>query len=176
MSERISLHLQECALLAILTHHRGRDNPITQEAAGRAMGFTGGPDTVRRRVQKVRESLMQQGHFICASSRHPAGMWLPQSDEEIDEYYAQVKARALASLRTAAAADRLRARRALEEIQQELGFGPEEIGGENTDYTRVERQCRECGESFLPNPSKGAVQFYCSRHCRYTAANRRRAS
>lgn len=113
----------EARLWRLMQRHVGRDNPITQEDAARALGFEGGVDTLRRKVQLLRDGVMETHRLICATSSSRGGgmgMYLPTTQADVDAYFAEVRSRSIAGLRKAMRIDSKRVRRFAEDLIAEL--------------------------------------------------------
>lgn len=160
------------------------DKPITQLDAGVALGFTGGKETIRRHVQHLREDLTRQGHVICADGR---GMWIAETEKEIDRYYARLLAMSHSTLRTAALVKRVSLRRLIRDLYESLREQGEVVPATPPQpekrVRRVESgpgadspKCAYCDERFESPRGREHMTLYCSAACRYRAANERRAA
>lgn len=142
--------------------------PVTQERAGKLLGFTGGRETIRRRVQHLRDEIIEaNGRVICANWGSPPGMYLPESEHDEDEYIGRVLSRAYTTIGQFRWLERTRRLRIAEEVQGILGLGGEV---DRQPLRVVDRSCPMCGG---PVEGKRTDSIYCSADCRYQAARKR---
>lgn len=171
------------ALLRIL-RHCSAEKPVTQLDAGIALGFSGGKESVRRSVQHLREDLTAAGHIVCADGR---GMWLAETEKEIDSYYRWLLTKSHSTLRTAAFVKRVSLRRLIrdlyESLREDAEEGPPAPRQPEMRVRRVEAapradmpKCSYCEKPFEGPRGRAHLTLYCSATCRWRAANDRKAA
>lgn len=122
-------------LLEVLADRADSTHPMTQLRAGRSVGFIGTDDSIRRRVQKIRDEVNGQGRSFIVSSwskSHP-GMWIAETPEQIQEYADHCIGRALTTLERFRSAERSIRLRIAQQVQGvlDLGDAPEVRRGAN---------------------------------------------
>ena len=164
------LSFEAIDLLAVL-RRASAYTPIPQLVAGRKIGLTGKPETVRRRVQHLRDEITAKtGQVVCSTWACPPGMWLPGSAKEEDAYIGRVLARAYTTIGQFRGLEREKRLRIAEEIQGLLNLESETIGTQHTPLRVAGKCCPQCG---IANPMRRSDQIYCSAECRYDTARKR---
>jgi len=152
------------------------DRPVTQERAGKLMGFAGGRDNIRRRIQHLRDEINASNDRLVVSSwGKPAGMWIAATEQEEDEYIGRVLKRAFSTVEQFKGLDKARRQRILTEFQGHLSLddsGESEIGPQKCVHASTETTCAECGSVFEPSRP---WQRFCSYGCQQSW-NGRKAS
>jgi hypothetical protein len=141
--------------------------PITQLHAGQLLGLRGADDTIRRKVQHLRDQINDSGRaFVCSSWGSPPGMWLAEGVEQIDVYIAGVLARAYATIGQFKGLDSARRESIVREVQGVLGLqadDDEAAGADKCVHASAEGFCAWCG---TPMERERWWQRFCSYECR----------
>lgn len=174
----LTLSRPAAELLAILTRRADKrrpgapDDPITQLAAGWAIGLRGQEKTIESNVQRARDEITDKtGQMVCARWSPPAraGMWLPANEAEEDEYIQRCLGRAYKTIARFRTLDRDRRVRIAQEIQGLL-----DLGGQDRLQSKPLRVgdpiCPQCTMAY-ERRRKG--QIYCTPGCRFDAARDR---
>jgi len=117
----------ETRILTLLQVRRGRAAAIRVADLAAATGQSGDPAIGERQVQEIIHRLrVQHGQPIASAAGKPAGYYIPETSQEVEEFYHEQKSKALGTLAAAAAVKRtslpaLLGQLALEVERQALG-------------------------------------------------------
>lgn len=164
-------------LLSFLRVEASSKHPVTQLDAGVALGITGADDTIRRKVQHLRDEINDHGDvFIVSSWGYPAGMWVAENDEQIDEYIKAVLSRSYSTVGQFKGLDKARRQRIVEEIQGVLRLqvdDEEDSAADKSVHASSTVSCAWCEEPFQRSRD---WQRFCSEECRMSWHGRSKAS
>lgn len=137
---------------------RGRANAVKQKRLAAQLFIS------TRTLQHVLKDLTEiHGLPIASACSPPMGVFIPETEAEIDAFVAQLRSRALSCFKRMSALNRAAASALIREQQIEIGF-PE------PPLRVAEAVCGQCHEPFKPSRS---TQMYCGSECRYAAARQR---
>ena len=137
----------------------GRANAIKQRHLADKLGVS------TRRLQRTLKDLTElRGLPIASACKEPMGVFVPQTSGEVDEFVANLKARAVSCFRRINALKESEAHALAGEIQGLLPLRPARNHEEAcTDRLGAEVTCLACGKKFI---ARRNMQRFCRTTCR----------